>query len=210
MKPQSRMRLLTALSAALFAAGAAALPCAPTIPGKWLDGALTHLLVWTARPSFTTTWSSGGAAPWATMNGTFSADYSSVDAHFSNGHHGTGLASPTFCDKIIWNDGTSWLADEPIPLIQVHVSPHTHDDVGELLLAPRLVSLFLILQIYLSKGGGGRYTIHFWRGLLRASATPAPLPLPSPALPSSRAAQDGTRQWTSTALATGLWARAGT
>ena len=138
------------LVAALLAAGAAALPCDSTIPGKWIDGALTHLLVWTARPSFTTTWSGSSAAPWSTMNGTFSADYTSVDAHFSNGHHGTGLVSPTFCDKLMWNDGTSWQADLPIPLIQVHVSPHTHDDVGALLLlwAPRVRHFSPLLSFY--------------------------------------------------------------
>jgi hypothetical protein len=60
----------------------------------------------------------------------FTPDMATVDAHFSNGHHGLGNVSGG-CTSFAWNDGSSWkfAGAAPTGKINVHFAMHTHDDV---------------------------------------------------------------------------------
>ena len=109
--------------------------CANSIPGVWQSGGNNYTTTWApARPYFEALWpaaasSLGADKAWRTCNATFSADYRTVIANFSNGHIGVGKVS-FLCDTFNWDDGTIWVAMIPIPTIHVHIVPHTHDDVG--------------------------------------------------------------------------------
>lgn len=65
------------------------------------------------------------------MYGNFNADNTTAVAYFNNGHVGHGNVSVT-CDSIHWDDGSTWnaLVPPPYAVYQVHLCPHTHDDVG--------------------------------------------------------------------------------
>jgi hypothetical protein len=118
----------------LIGTAASQQPCANSIPNTWQSGGNNYTLTWApARPFFEALWPAGAAdtdKAWRTCNATFSADYRSVVANFSNGHIGNGRVS-SICDTFTWDDGTTWVAMIPIPTIRVHIVPHTHDDVGE-------------------------------------------------------------------------------
>lgn len=65
------------------------------------------------------------------MYGNFGADNTTAIAYFNNGHVGHGNVSVN-CEVIDWDDGTSWtsLVSPPYAVYNVHLCPHTHDDVG--------------------------------------------------------------------------------
>ena len=68
---------------------------------------------------------------WTNVSASFSTpDMATVDAHFSNGHHGLGNVSGG-CTSFAWNDGSSWkfAGAAPSGKINVHFAMHTHDDV---------------------------------------------------------------------------------
>lgn len=147
-------------------------PCSSSIPGSWSEGNPlnnTYTLEWTQRPSFRGIWPPGLAKKWDTVNGTFSADYTSVVADFSNGHHGVGTLHAA-CDTIHWDDGTTWVSSAPLPLIQVHIVPHTHDDVGW-------------DETYMQVRGGGFACVFHRHTTQRAKATSQLLINCSPDLP---------------------------
>ena len=68
---------------------------------------------------------------WSTMYGNFNSDNTTAVAYFSNGHVGNGNVSID-CASIHWDDGSTWTALVPPPyaVYNVHLCPHTHDDVG--------------------------------------------------------------------------------
>ena len=125
------MRLLLACAAAAVALGASS-PCDDTIPGLWRIPGNFANLTWSSP---TTAWLGVPLKPgnhWNSVAATLSADATAVDAHFfPNKHHGLGNVS-TDCKEIAWDDGSSWsyAGRMPTAKINVHMSMHTHDDVG--------------------------------------------------------------------------------
>jgi hypothetical protein len=68
---------------------------------------------------------------WTNVSASFSVpDMATVDARFSNGHHGLGNVSGG-CTSFAWDDGSSWkfAGAAPAGKINVHFAMHTHDDV---------------------------------------------------------------------------------
>jgi hypothetical protein len=66
------------------------------------------------------------------MYGNFDAANTTAVGYFDNGHVGHGNVSAD-CHSIVWDDGTTWYSENyPYTTYNIHLCPHTHDDVGEL------------------------------------------------------------------------------
>jgi hypothetical protein len=100
-------------------------PCDDTIPGYW--GHATEVMA--------TAWLAPGVSFKATLptgfytNVSLSADNTTVTGVWSSGHHSVGNMSGA-CAAISWQDGSLWRALPQAPPINVHISPHSHEDVG--------------------------------------------------------------------------------
>ena len=110
-------------------------PCS-TIPGYFActckPAGQLYLLNYTG-PISASVVSVGTSCGWSTASLAFSADGANVTCTFDNKHvgHGTvapGCASITWDDKTVWNAGAAPPA--PLPPLNVHIAPHSHDDVG--------------------------------------------------------------------------------
>lgn len=111
----------------------AAAPCDATIgAGRWWqhagDAAEVMSTAWLSPRVFSARLG-GPGDHWTTMNATLSAGNATCEAVFSNGHRSAGAVSPR-CDEIRWSDGSAWAALAGKPPVNVHISPHTHDDEG--------------------------------------------------------------------------------
>jgi hypothetical protein len=82
-----------------------------------------------AAPDAATVLSVGSPAGWTKSNLTFSVDNATVQAAFDNGHVGTGAVAAG-CAIIVWDDRSVWTSTSAPPRINVHLAPHSHDDVG--------------------------------------------------------------------------------
>jgi hypothetical protein len=125
-------------AAALISGVGAQYPCSSTIPGAWKYESESYNATWNATGgpggfSFVYLPSQGGSPRkmWSHMYGNFAAGNTTAVAYFDNGHVGHGNVSAN-CASIHWDDGTTWTAQLPpqYAQYQVHLCPHTHDDVG--------------------------------------------------------------------------------
>ena len=120
---------LSLLSAVPAAAKDAATPCDASIPGLWRNGGSVFNLTWQGAPAAGRWVGLAITLPnaWTNVSASFSTpDFATVDAHFSNGHHGLGNVSNN-CTLISWNDGSAWrfAGSAPTGQINVHFAMHT-------------------------------------------------------------------------------------
>ena len=97
--------------------------CRPSTPN------LYHL-AFNGTPGFAVATSLLGGG-WGTALLTFSFDNSTVVAAFDNHHVGKGAVGAN-CGTFTWNDNSVWTPSSApsSSKISVHISPHSHDDVG--------------------------------------------------------------------------------
>lgn len=110
---------------ALSLATSVAAPCDTTIPGSW--GHLSEVMAssWVSAPRvFKASLPDGHFT-----NVTLSPDNTTVAGIWSNNHRSTGNVSAA-CDAISWADGSMWVALPRVPKIRIHMSPHSHLDLG--------------------------------------------------------------------------------
>lgn len=112
------VRLATALGA----------PCDAVVPGFLSYGTAVYYANW-STPGVAHVIDFANASGWTSGTVVFGADNLTASASFSNGRHTTGTVSAD-CTTFSWSDKTTWTALPPVPRIDVHFAPHTHDDVG--------------------------------------------------------------------------------
>lgn len=119
----------------LGAASSAAAACSAipgyfsgSIPGvKNFTGEL-YKATWTG-PGAASVFSVGSPSGWSTSSLAFSADNTTVVATFDNHHVGHGTVGAS-CAVISWDDKSVWQTAPPPQKLNIHLSPHSHDDVG--------------------------------------------------------------------------------